>query len=101
MVNRPSHTDVTRRVYNMIMGQHLAVSRMSGVAMPPRGARVHIPDVAAAHKRRRSDDVGALSWDQAIVQHVGTRPKFSRLPTHGRSQARNVILDIASRDEMS
>ena len=85
----------------MIMGQHLAVSRMPGVAMPPRGAQVHIPDVAAAHKRRRSDDVAALSWDEAIVQHLGTRPNGSRLPIHGRSQARNVILDIASRDETS
>ena len=101
MVNRPAHTDVTRKVYKMIMGQHLAVSRMPGVAMPPRGAHVHLPDVPAAHKRRRSDDVAALSWDEAIVQHLGTRPNGSRLPIHGRSQARNVILDIASRDETS
>ena len=101
LVNRPAHTDVTRRVYNMIMGQHLAVRRLTGACLPPRGARVDLPDVAAAQKRQRSDDVAGLSWDNAITEHLTRRPRVSGLPAHGRSAALNVILDIAAPDDTS
>ena len=85
----------------MIMGQHLAVRRLTGVSQPPRGARVDLPDVAASKKRERSDDVAGLSWENAITEHLTRRPRVSGLLAHGRSSALNVILDIAAPDDTS
>ena len=101
VVSRAAHTENTRRVHAMIMGAHLHVSRLPPGATPRSGAIIDLPIVASASKRKPSDHVAHMAWEDAILEHLDKRPKTSGTRPHGRDAARHVSMPRSVADDTS
>ena len=51
LVGRPVHTDITHRLYNLIVGNMLSVKKAPLDAKPSRGAQIDLPECSPALPR--------------------------------------------------
>ena len=96
MISRPAHTQISRRLHNMIMSGTLQLQNAPMDAQPPRAAQIDLPQSLAASAGANREQMAEQAPHVIVNRYLMEEDRATPRRLQGDLPARNVMLTPAA-----